>query len=508
MANNKNQNKVTKNNLNYDVLATLDEKQQRQVLAALERREKGEVIGEGQRKALAAYKAALANYKPSSGSGSGGGSSSGGGGASKFWMSGGKTLDIDQIIDDPARLEQALNAAGIPGATLQEKLKNAMLAYTFAGLEQFRNNITMNWDAVISNPALQNVGMYAGKNALRSIIGETIEYLSDGQGDKLRNIWSQRFSMVPSWDFGKYPWPEDIYSALKDPNHPTFWSTELLSSPEINYKDPSRPLFDPTENPSSLLQLTGGGRGERAFYASLSPEELMLNILPLYNAYYNRPAGSEAPFSGFTFGALGKTTPGATPLDNNYLPPFWDHPIRSPLWQLALQEDPGSNRFGVEQPAWAKNLYGAGIDAIPMANQLYARWQVYGYPGDPTQNGVITDYGGPLGKFVQFVPLTGQGGASFSGSMGSQFNDWINDTIPPNWLAGPVSNYTSWSQVPIDLLKEWWPAWGVLGYLGSAAALGHPEYYWMYPWAAPFSPDKVGQDAINRFIELVGMGMA
>jgi hypothetical protein len=130
-------------------------------------------------------------------------------------------------------------------------------------------------------------------NALNLLLGRAQGAVEEGRS--LAGDLEYGQTLVPAWA----PGVRDQLAANGIP-----FSVELLASPEMNLNDPSAPLF--TGQPSSLFNLGVLQAGERSFLNSLSAEELMTQIWPLYHQYYHRPAGAPVPpglEAGLTFGS-------------------------------------------------------------------------------------------------------------------------------------------------------------------------------------------------------------
>jgi len=272
-------------------------------------------------------------------------------------------------------------------------------------------------------------------------------------------------------------------------------------SPDINYLDPSQPLFPAGSNPASLAQLTmGGQQGESAFYRGLSAQELMDIVYPKYDAFYNRPAGSPPPegMSGFGFGQQTEGSLVGDPQSAGYVPGFWDHPIRSEAWEYALsgpQEGmSGDNKWGIPWAGWVQDAYSSAPDP---ANLLYGRWSSYGFPGDPTQNGDVHSWN--LSGDSVFNALTGAGSWSPADSaMGAAAANWL--TVEPQWLGMyEGSGYDQWTDLPAEELAvaPFTANYGPVGW----AAMGRPDMYWDLPYHQPFVE---GDEAFfNRYLALM-----
>lgn len=509
--------------LNQTAAANLTDKQRQQAAKALELKAAGKPIGPGQRAALKAYNQELLSIgvKPKYGIGSGnkpaakpgakpgakpsGGGPAGGGrgsaadparDAEPSWLNVKGKSGIDDIINDPNRLNAALTAAGIPGATLEERLKNATIGYSFSGVEQWRANLSGDTSIVQGDPSLQNVGLDTDINMLRRIVGEIAgAFQGEGTIEGVQQAWQGRMSRVPEWAapvFDQLAPAESLYQGLLESRNTGSsgtgnWTLEQLASPEINLSGQG-PLFGQGDLPISLQQFTGFQEGEQAFARNLTAPEWLLGMQPKYNEYFNRPAGSAAPNAGLSFGVdpgLGSLTP----FDPGYQPAYANHPIRSPLWQQQLIDS------------------GGDVSALDPANALYARWSAYNMPGDYTMNGTMNLTNAPFGRHGSFDVFTGGGGFALGGS--AEFpqmdllNQFLTNEIPPQWLGGlENAGYTDWSQMPLELLMEYNPAFAFAGYPGMAAALGRPDIYWAMPWAAPFAPWNIGEDPFRRMEEV------
>jgi hypothetical protein len=275
------------------------------------------------------------------------------------------------VINDPKKLGFLLTQAGFSGS-LDEKLKQMLLAYTFAGRDQWIANVTGK--GVKGNLALQNVGLDADINALRMFVGQAMDLLARGKGDKLREIWSQRRQTGSAENpHGVASWASDVfdkltkdagsvYDALKgtrDSKSNIGWSLEALADPNLNLYDPSKPFFGENAIPISLFNEGVLQMGERGFLRGLSAPEFMLGVGRLAHAYYDRPAGSPVPQgmeAGLTFGSPVRNA------DGSY--------ARSPVM---------------------------GLDE-------YKRWSAYQMPGDPTMPSAGAD----------FLPYTGDPSAPYA----------------------------------------------------------------------------------------------
>lgn len=203
----------------------------------------------------------------------------------------------NDILKDPAKLAKLFHMAGFTGS-VQDILKQLDLAGSFAGAEQFRQNVTGQQGNVAANDYLQNVDTLSASsnmNTLRRYVNEMVDDLENGRDPQAK--WAKRQALVPAW-------APPVYDELKAKNIP--WSTELFTSPSINYSDPSKPLFAQGQHPASLIGLTGLQQGEESVYRGASAAELMSQMYPAYYAYAHRPAGAPVPAgleAGMTLGS-------------------------------------------------------------------------------------------------------------------------------------------------------------------------------------------------------------
>jgi hypothetical protein len=298
--------------------------------------------------------------------------------------------------DDAGKLALLQQAGLATGATsLQDALRELELPFMFAGREQWVTNVTRQDGAASIDPKLQNVTMESvltEPNALNLLLGRAQDAVENGTS--LAGDFAYWQSLVPEWA----PRVRDQLAAQGIP-----FSVELLASPEINLTDPSKPLFGKDAAPNSLFGLGVHQMGERAFLRSLSAEELMTQVWPLYFQYYHRPAGSPVPAgfeAGLTFGS-----PVRNP-DGTY--------TRSPL----------------------------------MSTDVYKRWAAYNQPGIEG-GGTIRD--DRLG--LSWNPLTGeyhvdgdgQPASASAESVLSQTSSRVAAAIvlkdPSIYFAGPLAPY-------------------------------------------------------------------
>ena len=210
----------------------------------------------------------------------------------------------NDILADPAKLQKLFGMAGFTGS-LQDVLKQLDLAGSFAGVEQWRRNVTGRQDEVAADPALQNVAMTSASgdmNTLRRYVNEMVDMLETGKNPQ--EVWAKRNALVPAW-------APKVYDDLAAQG--VTWSTELFSSPSINYTDASKPLFAQGQHPASLIGLTGLQQGEESVYRGASAAELMAQMYPAYFRYAHRPAGAPVPEdlqAGMTLGSPVLTSAG------------------------------------------------------------------------------------------------------------------------------------------------------------------------------------------------------
>jgi len=328
----------------------------------------------------------------------------------------------EEIVSPPASLPQddagrlaLLQQAGLAtGATsLQDALTQLELPFMFAGREQWVQNLTNADGERGGDPRLWNVTMESpvhDQSALNLLLGRAHDALANGRtlADDLA-YWQ---TLVPEW-------APRVRDQLESQGIP--FSVELIASPEINLTDPSKPLFEQGSAPTSLHGLGVEQAGEGTFLRSLSAEELMTQLWPLAYRYHHRPAGAPVPQgfeAGLTFGS-----PVLRP-DGTYQ--------RSPV----------------------------------MATDAYKRWAALGFPGDPTQNGVVS---GPRG--TSYNPLLGTGKATIGGGITASS--------------------------PRDVVIS------SLGVIGAAAMLGDPSIYFGGE-RAPYTPANLSQDTLDRLRALMG----
>jgi hypothetical protein len=250
----------------------------------------------------------------------------------------------EAIMDDPAGLAKALGMMGYTGS-VDEMLSQALLGQQWAGREQWGLNTTGNTGAVEANPSLQNTRTAIDRSAINMLLGTLQTEMQAGRDPKA--LFQGRNQYVPGFasnmfkqQYGGSPLMQQINEVSGRGS--SLFNIEPLMSAEINVRDPSKPLFGPGQHPVSLFNATGFQSGEEDFYRTMSAEEFMRQIMPQYNAYFNRPAGAPVPQGmegGFMMGS-----PWLNPQTGEY--------SRSPA----------------------------------MSSPAYQRYQAYGYPRAPDNN--------------------------------------------------------------------------------------------------------------------------
>jgi hypothetical protein len=336
--------------------------------------------------------------------------------------------------DEAGRLD-LLKRAGLadPGASsLAEALQDLELPFMFAGREQWVRNLQRAGDAQVE-PWLRNVSMESpinDQNALNLLLGRARDAVASGRS--LAADVSKWRELVPSWAPG-------VRDQLASEGIP--FSVELLSSPEINLTDPSKPLFGAGARPSCLAGLGVNDAGESAFLRSLSAEELMTQVWPLAYQYYHRPAGAPVPEgfeAGLTFGSPAQRADGTF--------------VRSPI----------------------------------METDAYKRWAALGFPGDPTQNGVV---GGAYG--ASYNPLLGTGDPG--NGVGGLGRSIASGDLRPEHLYPFTSDWNANRDVVISSL----------GVIGAAAFLDDPSVYFAGP-RADYNPANLDEATRARLTALLG----
>lgn len=390
--------------------------------------------------------------------------------AMKDWLSkikeGGS---YESLLSDPQKLEKYLALAGYQGS-LDEMLREAVLHTTFGGVNQWRENLSGDRNLVESDKRLQNVSMGVDLHSLRRILGQIQEELMRGRDPS--QLMQGRDEFVPDWatsSFDKLVTGGNILDQIKAASERKSglnWSLDLLSSPEINLLDPSKPLFDPRTNPTSLNPLTGGGQGERSFYSTLSAQEFMENILPIARSYLNRGAGEAAPFSGLTFGSM-TANPNWNTVGSNWVaegtPMYEPHPIRE--------------------------------------SDLYNRWTAWGQPGNSglpdnpyEYEGIRSSLAGRSGQAI-YNPFTNTGTFDYQGGGPSLIGSILSGQTQPSHFAGQPQDWNSLQDLILSLF----------GRNGAAAFLQDPSIHFTGPWE-PYHPNNMDPLAIQRMLEILSYG--
>jgi hypothetical protein len=329
-------------------------------------------------------------------------------------------------------------------ATLEEAKAAEQLKYQLAGVNQYVGNQEANvgggGSPARGHPELQNVSMQ-GFSDMPSWL-RYINSLTGGTTAGQTAVSQARAEMVPEW----LPGVQAEAMAGGMPYLPL----ELFGSPgmDIN-RDPSEPLYGAGVNPASMIGLTGGQAGENAFYRSLSAEELLREIAPLYWSYYHRGAGEPVPAgmeAGMMFGspiynAGPNTSQGAS------TGTYTESPIKG---MTGRPQQIGAGTLAAEGLQGETDPYELGRQ---LAGGLYNRWSAYGYPGTGSQSTV----GGPL-----FDPSTGQTDQyridPFSGGYGA-------DPYFADFWAEP--NFQPWQSLDPETLQRLMALMGDPSYSGT-----------------------------------------
>lgn len=294
-----------------------------------------------------------------------------------------------------------------------ERKRRAERASQFAGLEQWRANLAGNQQYVLDNPYLWNAQMvgFSDPNALSVFLGQLNDVpnapFGAGGGsylplDQLQQQFAQREALVPEW-------ASEVQASLASKGV-DYLPVELLGDPSINYTDPSQPLFPAGSNPPSLIGLSGGQLGELSFLRSLDAQELLGDLGPLYDAYYNREAGAPPP-PGFEAGLAGFGSPVYNPGPDYPSGASGGNYTRNPLMGL----------YGGPQQIGAGVLQAQGLEGVTdpyelgreLGGGLYNRWSAYGYPGTGDQYTVGgprlagTDENGAIYEDYRIDPFSG-----------------------------------------------------------------------------------------------------
>lgn len=342
----------------------------------------------------AAASAVLAGARPAAGVKPGSGSGSGGSGprppaappkAAGAPGSGGGSNpddgDTDGLYNVWAAAERSGDEAGQVAAvnrllgtnyaTIAEAARALDLGYGFAGVEQWRRNLGGAPVTEAGDPALLNVSMGSAATD-KSSFRRLFNYLFDVGPQKAREIVAARQALVPEWG-------QRAYDAVTGSG--ANWSTDFLGDPGINYRDPSKPLFEAGYHPASLWGVSGGQAGEEGWLRSLSAEQLLSEVFPTFWKSRNDPAFREANQGNVAFGS-------------------------------------GPNSLYRQTPSY----------------QTYA---ALGHPGDPTMQGWVSGLTG--GGNWRYRPLTGEGGITPGGPVGHIAEALLNGGIRPEYFADPQS---------------------------------------------------------------------
>ncbi len=251
-------------------------------------------------------------------------------------------------------------------------------------------------------------------------------------------------------------WAPRVRDALAEQGIP--FSAELLSSAEVNISDAARPLFPLGAHPSSLFGLGVLEAGENAFLRSLSAEELMLQVWPLYYRYYHRAAGASVPAGlepGLSFGNQQRVTceAGTDGCIEGWT--FQFSPVRS--------------------------------------SDAYARWLAYGFPGadgEGQHNGYVVDDG--LGW--AYRPLTGEFFKVSDGG-GWWYDMWRKMNLEQimSGQIGPEDFSTPWE----DVVKF------KLGSRIAAAGVLKDPSIWFAGEYEGYAPSDLEDETLDRYRALI-----
>jgi hypothetical protein len=362
---------------------------------------------------------------------------------------GGQTDDVQIPVlptslprDSFARL-QLLHAAGLAtdADTLQAALKELELPFMFAGRQQWVMNLTSP-DGAASDPRLWNVSMespVSDEASMRLLLGRAAWAVE--QRRPMAEDVAYWKSLVPAWA----PKVRDDLAAQGIP-----FSVELLASPEMEIYDAAKPLFPLNAHPVSLFQLGSFQTGESAFLRSLSAEELMDTVYPMYYRIHHRAAGAPVPA------------------------------------ELAVGLDFGN----VVAESCSENTANGCIDGIRyrhsplMESDPYLRWQAYGTPGVDT-NGFLLDtqtgWGwNPLtGEFKSLEPPTNSWRVF-------RLNQFTSGAVQPSYIA------SGWNEFVMD---------GLNSPITAAGFLQDPSI-WFQGVREKFAPDKLDADTKARYLAL------
>jgi hypothetical protein len=321
---------------------------------------------------------------------------------------------------DAGRLYLLNLATGRNYADLGAAMADLGPEYSFAGAQQYRLNRSGSNAEVAGNPALHSVSMQDAtmdEPTKIMLINRIIETMAEGGPQAAQ-------ALIKSWEDIAPDWAQGTADKLHEGG--TRFTTELFGSPEVQWDDPTQPLFGQGSHPDSLMGLTGFGAGEEAFYRNFSAQQLMEEVFPQFSQYYHREAGSEAPFPGLMFGQISE----------------------NPNWNV-----PG-----------AENWVTSGVpyrDPHPIRDSLaYNIWSKYGMPGDYTMNGNVR---GPNGSW--YNPLSqegspGTGMTPFGAGM-------LDGSILPQHLAGGATDWSAHSDLALS----------EFGNIGASVFLDDPSIY-------------------------------
>jgi len=336
-----------------------------------------------------------------------------------------------------------LHAAGLAtdADTLEAAVKELELPFMFAGRQQWVMNLT-SADGAASDPRLWDVSMESPVTdpaAMHLLLGraawavESRHPMSDDV-----TYWE---SLVPKW-------APDVRDELAAQGIP--FSVELLASPEIDLYDATKPLFPMDAAPVSLFQLSDYQGGENAFLRSLSAEELMTTVYPMYYRTHHRAAGAPVPADLL----------------------------------------PGLGFGQVTRVACSDNTANGCIDGVRYQNSpimdtdAYQRWALYGTPGLDT-NGYILDAGTGWG----YNPLTGDF-KQLATPTNPHFSSMLGQLQSGAIQSGYITN--DWDGFVLDATGS--P-------ISAAGFLGDPSVFFQGP-NEKFAPDKLDSDTVARYLAI------
>ena len=360
--------------------------------------------------------------------------------------------DVDvSLPGDAAGRLALLQEAGVAtdAATLEEAIASLELPFMFAGREQWVLNLT-SVDGAAADPRLWNVSMESPvheANSMRLLLGRAIWSLEE-RGTMADDVayWN---SLVPEWA----PRVRDQLAARGIP-----FSVELLASPGLELFEAAKPLFPKNSAPTSLHQLGVDQAGEGTLLRSMSAEQLMSEIWPLYYRYHHRPAGSPVPED---------LQPGLM------------------LGQIDSVSCDGGDGC----------INGIRIRRSPVTNtDAYKRWVAYGMPGDPEHNGYVVDDG--IGW--AYSPLLNKFWKVHEG-MGDPFNlqrkMWL-EVFQSGEIKSEYLPNMPWVDVAFSFLKS---------RIAVAGFLGAPEIWFAGPYEA-YAPGNTDAATLERYRVMVAGG--